>query len=110
MSGPLKVHEIIESAIEDNRQRVGLLFGFAIVFVLLGSVVLVWGLIQDSFVAYAGVAESLLFVPAIHSVRRINHETAALRLLEIPLRRAKSADEAARILLRFFASAYGIGE
>jgi hypothetical protein len=110
MAGPLKVRDIIENAIQENRTREKLLVGFAMVFVLLGTAVLGWGMVNDSLIAYAGVAESVLFVPAILLVRRINRENTALRLLEIPLRKTKTADEAARVLTRFFAAAYQIGE
>src|SRR5882724_1488270 len=102
MPSTLKVRDIIEKAIEENRGREKLLVGFAFVFVLLGEVVLAWGLMNDSLIAYAGVGESVMFVPAIMLVRRINHENAAMRLLEIPLRKAKTAEEAARVLTRFF--------
>lgn len=110
MAAPLKVREIIEKAIEENRSREKLLVGFAVVFVLLGTIGLGWGLVNDSLIAYAGVAESVLFVPAILLVRRINHENTALRMLEIPLRKTKTAEEAARLLTRFFSIAYGITE
>jgi hypothetical protein len=104
----MKAREIIDLAIQENRVREKVLLGFAIFFVLLGSGVIIWGLLQNSFVAYAGVVESLLFVPAVLLVRRINHENAALRMLEIPLRKAKTADEAARVLTQFFSTAYGV--
>src|ERR1022692_1515782 len=108
MAGPFKVREIIDKAIDENRSREKLRVGFAVVFVLLGTAGLGWGLMTDSVIAYAGVAESVLFVPAILLVRRINHENTALRMLESPLRKAKTAEEAARFLTRFFSTAYGI--
>jgi hypothetical protein len=108
MSGPRDVREIIDVAIRENRARERVLLIFAAVFVGLGAGVLVWGLIQDSLVAYAGVVESGLFVPAILVVRRINRENTALRMLEIPLRKARTSEEAERVLIRLFASVYGI--
>jgi len=104
----MKVREIIELAIQENRAREKTLLGFAGLFIVLGSIVLVWGLFQNSVIAYAGVVESLLFVPAVILVRRINHENTALRMLEIPLRKARTADEAARVLTLFFSAAYGV--
>ncbi len=109
MNAPLNVHDIIEQAIQENRSRERWLVAFAVVFVVLGAVVLVWGLVQNSLIAYAGVAESALFLPAILVVRRINHENTALRMLEIPLRKTNTAEEAERLLIQFFGSAYGIG-
>ena len=110
MAGPLKVREIIEHAIKENRSREKLLVGFAVLFVVLGTAVLAWGLVHDSLIAFAGVAESVLFVPAVLLVRRINQENTALRMLEIPLRKAKTAEEASRVLTRFFSTAYDIPE
>lgn len=110
MSAPLKVRDIIDQAIRENQGRERLLLAFAVGFVVLGSVVLMWGLANDSVIAYAGIAESILFIPAILVLRRITHENTALRLLEIPLRKAKTAEEAARVLTAFFASAYAIRE
>ena len=104
----MKVREIIELAIQENRVRERTLLGFAVLFIALGSIVLVWGLLLNSFIAYAGVVESLLFVPPVLLVRRINHENTALRMLEIPLRKAKTAEEAARVLTLFFSAAYGV--
>jgi hypothetical protein len=104
----MKAREIIDLAIQENRVRAKVLLAFAIFFVVLGSGILVWGLLQNSFIAYAGVAESLLFLPAVAIVRRINHENTALCMLEIPLRKAKTADEAAKVLTHFFSVAYGV--
>jgi hypothetical protein len=104
----VKVREIIDLAIKENRVREKVLLGLAVFFIILGAIVLLWGLFQNSLIAYAGVVESLLFVPAVVLVRRINHENTALRLLEIPLRKAKTADEAAKALTLFFSAAYGV--
>ena len=102
----MNVHEIIDQAIDENRWRERVLVGFAILFVVLGAFVLLWGLVNDSMLAFAGVVESLLFVPAVLLIRSISRENMALRLLEIPLRKAKTAEEAANVLMRYFASAH----
>ena len=107
MNGRLDIHDIIEQTIQANRVRQRMLLGFAALFVTLGAVVLVWGLAKDSLIAYAGVMQSGLFVPAVLLVQRINHENTALRLLEIPLRRTQTAEEAERVLIDFFRSVYG---
>jgi hypothetical protein len=85
-----------------------LLYAFAVVFVALGVVIIVWGLIADSLLAWAGVAESVLFVPAVVLAMRIRHQNTALRMLEVPLRKAKNADEAARVLVHSFWTAFGV--
>ena len=79
-----------------------------ILFALLlaGAFVLLWGLVHDSMLAFVGVIESLLFVPAVVLIRTIRRENMALRMLGIPLRKAKTAEEAAKVLMRYFASAH----
>ena len=104
----MNVHEIIDRAIEENRWRERVLLGFAILFVGLGTFVLLWGLVHDSALAYAGIVESLLFVPAVLLIRTVSRENMALRMLEIPLRKAKTAEEAASVLMRYFASAHNL--
>jgi hypothetical protein len=104
---PLRIRDIIDQAIRENRARERLLLSFAGMFILLGAVILIWGLAQNSLVAFAGVAESVLFVPAVALVRRISKENTALRMLEIPLRKAVTAEQAARVLTQFFAATHG---
>jgi len=108
MGGPLKVHEIIDQAIRENRHAERILLGFAALFVGLGTVVLIVGLVTDSVVAYAGVVESVMFVPAVWLVLRIRTQNIAVRMMEIPLRKAKNAQEAERLLIDFFRSTQGI--
>ena len=71
----MNVHEIIDRSIEENRWRERVLLGFSILFVGLGAFVLLWGLVHDSALAYAGIVESLLFVPAVLLVRTVSRET-----------------------------------
>ena len=108
MRGPFRVNEVIDSAISENRSAERILLGIAGLFLGLGTTVLIVGLIRDSVVAYAGVVESVLFVPAVSLVLRIRKENIALRILEIPLRKARTAQEAERVLIDFFRSTHGI--
>jgi len=107
--GRLRVGDVISQAIFENRFAERLLYIFAVLFVIAGLLVLVWGMLQGTFVALAGVLESVLFVPAVELARRIREQNLALRLLEIPLRKTRSADEAAQVLTRFFGTAFAIG-
>jgi len=61
----MKVRDIIEKAIEENRSREKLLVGVCRGICTVGNGCSCLGLANDSLVAYAGVAESVLFVPAI---------------------------------------------
>lgn len=108
MAQPLHVREVIDQAIRENRFSEWLMYGFALVFVALGVTVLIWGLIEHSVVAWAGVAESILFVPAVVLAMRVRHQNTALRLLEVPLRKTKNSREAAAILIDFFSTAFSV--
>jgi Na+/proline symporter len=109
MAQPLHVRDIIDQAIHENRWNEWLLYVFAVVFVALGVTIVIWSLIVDSVLAWAGVAESVLFVPAAVLAMRIRHQNTALRMIEVPLRKAKSAEEAAQVLIHFFGTAFGVG-
>jgi len=99
--------EIINQAISENRTGEMLFHGFAVAFVLTGIAVIVWSLIEKSPLALAvGAAESSLFWPAINVTRRTRRENVILRMLEVPLSKARTADEAARMLAEVFAQSY----
>jgi hypothetical protein len=51
--------------------------------------------------------ESSLFAPAVYFLRQIPRENLKLRLLELPLSSAKTADEAAQALIKLFAADFG---
>ncbi len=108
MSSPIKVSEIIDNAIKENRTAERILLRTSGLFLCLGTIVLVVGLIRASMVAYAGVVESVLFAPAVMLVLRIRRENIALRILELPLRKSKTAREAELALIDFFKSTHRI--
>ena len=91
--------EIIDEAISDNRRSEYLAYRFATVFVLVGVAVIVWSMFaKEPLATIGGSIESVLFWPALNSVRRTRKENIAIRLLEAPLSRADSAKEAADML------------
>jgi hypothetical protein len=51
----------------------------------------------------AGSIESWLIVPAIRDIRRIRRENVKLRLLELPLASAKTAEQACAMIIKLFA-------
>ena len=92
---------VIDQAIKDNRKSEWLLYGFAILFVLVGVFILVWGILKtEPISAVVGLISSGLFWPAMSSARRTRKENIAIRLLEAPLSRADTAKEAAEMLHR----------
>ncbi len=81
--------DVIDEAIRENRFGEALLYFFAILFVLVGVTILVYGALQNQPVtAIVGFASTSLFWPAMTSARRTRRENIAIRLLEAPLGRA----------------------
>jgi hypothetical protein len=98
--------EIIDQAISENRINEFLLYGFAVVFVLSGMTALICGIIWEAgVVALAGGIGSGLFFPAMYLAHRIRRENIAIRLLEAPLSKAETSEEAANALREFFMAA-----
>jgi hypothetical protein len=98
--------EVIDQAITENRVNEYLLYGFAIVFVLSGVTALICGMIWEAgVVALAGGIGSSLFFPAMYLAHKIRRENIAIRLLEAPLSKAETSDEAANALREFFIAA-----
>jgi hypothetical protein len=96
---------IIDQAIRENRFGERLLYAFATVFVATGVFSLVYGTLRSQgAVAVAGGIGSALFFPAIYQARGIRKENIALRMMEVPLTKANTAQEAAKALNDFFVS------
>ena len=96
-------HDVVNTAIRENRAGEVLLYSFAGVFVLIGVLVVAWSLPHnDPTEGAVGVATSLLFMPAVRNARQIRKENIMIRLLEVPLSRSETADEAAKILTQVF--------
>ncbi len=97
--------DIIDQAIRENRAAEILLYILALAVVAVGSVVLISGVISDNgVVTIAGAISNALFVPAMYFARRIRSENIAIRLLEAPLSRADTAQEAAEAIKNNFLS------
>jgi hypothetical protein len=95
--------EVIDQAIKENRRWETVLLVFAVLFVLLGAATIVWSFVQrQSFVTLAGSLESALFWPAWSLAARTRKDNIMLRMLELPLSKAKTSIEAAEMLQRVF--------
>ena len=93
--------DVIDQAITENRIPAYILYGFAIIFVLVGVFVIVWGVLKGiTFSTVVGLISSSLFWPAMSSARQTRKENIAIRLLEAPLSRVDTAKEAAEMLRR----------
>ena len=98
---------MIDAAIDENRPNEYLLYVFAIASFLLGALVILWSLYRNEpVVTIAGAIESALFAPAVYFIRQIRRENMKLRMLELPLSSATSADDAAEAIIKLFAAEF----
>jgi len=99
MAEPRTSKLVIDQAIRENRKAEQLCYLFAVAFVASGLFALVWGAVAgNGIVAVVGTVASVFFYPALAGAREIREDNMAIRLLEIALDRATTADEAANAL------------
>lgn len=100
--------EVIDQLIADNRGWDWLCYLAAAAFIATGVVVVVRALFwdQSALLALVGCVCGSLFIPAFDRAQRIRKENQAIRLLEIPLSQAKTAEEAARLIHEVFREVY----
>ena len=100
---PRSTSDIIDQAIRENRFWEILLFVLSISFVVLGIVIILWALAHnETIISIIGGVESAFFWPVLNFAMRIRRTNITIRLLEVPLDRARTADEAAEMLGRMF--------
>jgi hypothetical protein len=104
---PRTARQVIDQAIRENRVSEWLLYAFATVFVCTGVFAVIFGVIyREGIVAVGGGIAGALFYPAIRLSQSIRRENMAIRLLEEPLNRAETAEEAARAIREHFARVF----
>jgi hypothetical protein len=97
------VTDVINQAIGENRRPEYLLYTFACIFVLTGEALIGWSIYTRlPLTSIVGVALNGLAWPAYNATRQLRAENLMLRMLEIPLSKAKTADEAAKMLTGSF--------
>jgi hypothetical protein len=95
--------EVIDQAIRENRRWELLLVFFAALFVSIGAFAIIWSLLKGQLMGgVAGAIESTLFWPASSLASRTRKDNIMLRMLEVPLSKAKTSMEAAEMLQRVF--------
>jgi len=110
MARPRTAQEIIDQAIRENRPAERILYGFAVIFVLCGVGTLGYGVLAGSEVpAILGVIASALFYPAMREAREIRRQNIAIRLLESPLSKAGTSEDAAVSIRAAFSEIFGGG-
>jgi hypothetical protein len=101
------VTEVINQAIQENRRPEYLLYAFACIFVLTGEVLIGWALYSSlPLISVVGAALNGLAWPAYNGIKQLRAENLMLRMLEIPLSKTKTADEAANMLTERFARCF----
>jgi hypothetical protein len=99
MAEPRTPKLVIDQAIRDNRLPELLCYGFSAIFVVAGVFTLIVGAFtSDAVVAICGTVSSSFFFPALASARSIREDNMAIRLLEISLDKAATAEQAAQAL------------
>jgi len=103
--------DTISQAIAENPLPEYLLYGFAAVFVVTGEILIWWSIQHGSGLGALGGAALNGFVwPAFRQTRELRQQNLMLRMLEIPLSKAKTADEAANMLTEAFSNHFNQGE
>jgi hypothetical protein len=101
------VRDIIDQAIAENRIPEYILYTFACLFVLTGEALIAVAIYNKvGMDAVLGVALNGLAWPAYRATRAIRAENLMLRMLEVPLMKAQTADEAAKMLADTFESRF----
>jgi hypothetical protein len=97
---PRTAKDIIDQAIRENRMGEYVLYFAAVLLMLTGLSLLGWAIVfsRELVSALVGIGVGSLSVPPMKFAKRIRGENIAIRLLERPLNRANTADEAARVL------------
>ena len=104
---PRTTSEIIDQAIRENKSWERLVSAFAALFVLVGLSMIVYSMVTKApITAVAGVAESSLFWPALNVAMRTRSANIMLRMLEVPLNKAQTSQEAAEMLRRVFETSF----
>ena len=95
--------EVIDTAIKENRPNEYLLYAFALLFVGLGTSSFIYSVLNGHWALSIGSAiQSGLFYPALNAVQKIRRENQKIRLLELALTNAKTAEQAAAALKQVF--------
>ena len=103
---PKTIGEVIDKSIAENRIGAVLFYFLAVVAVLGGIAVLIGAIVARMPLMGLGAAASGLALPAMKIAKDILKQNMAIRLMEIPLNKADTAEQAAEFIQRFFESTF----
>lgn len=99
-SQALTAKDVVEIAISENRDVFYTYVALIVLLVLVGTGVLVWGIITNRAWAIAcGTILDGLCLHPLYMLRQCWRENVQLRLLIIPISMAETAEEASRVFL-----------
>ncbi|CAM2007327.1 hypothetical protein [Acanthopleuribacter pedis] len=98
------IHDVLQDAIADGKVPERILLSFAILIGFTGMGVIYVGIYANPQIEVAalGTAMESLVLVAVNMVKNIRRENYSIRLLEIPLSKASTSEEAAKLLSTFF--------
>ncbi len=100
---PRTARDVIDQAIRENRFSEWLCYVLIVLFVSLGGAVIITGICYRAWeLASAGAVPAALFWPALVHLREIRREKMMIRVLEVPLMMARTAEAAAETLQKAF--------
>lgn len=100
---PRTAREVIDEAIRENRGWDTICRLLVVAFATAGLFTLVFGAFtENGLVSLSGAVGAALFWPALRNARSVMRTNISIRLLELTLANAKTAEEAARAIKVFF--------
>jgi hypothetical protein len=112
MAAPRTAKQVIDQLIHENRWWEWVCFIAVCVFLLMGVAIIVRAMLveQSNVLTAVGGACNLLVWPSLAHARRIRKENQAIRLLEIPLSQAETAEKAADMIHKMFVRVFVEGK
>lgn len=105
---PRSAKEVIDQLIRENLWWEWLCFIAACLFLLIGVGVIIRAMLvdQSNVLTIVGGACNFLLWPSLAHAQRIRKENQAIRLLEIPLSKAVTAEKAADMIREMFVAVF----
>ena len=108
MAAPRSAKQVIDQLIKENRWWEWFCFIAICAFLLVGVGVIVRAMLvdQSDVLTVVGGVCNVLIWPSLGHARRIRKENQMMRLLEIPLSKAETAEKAADMIREMFVAVF----
>lgn len=95
--------DVIDDAIREGRTGTRIAYASIIVGVVGAVAAIVQAIVTEQWLWTVGSGVTAVWLwPCFRFAQRIRNQSLAIRLLEIPLSKAESSEEAAKVLVSFF--------